>query len=799
LKRKWPWIVLIVIIVLLAAGAGLLMYVAQGGLPQTSGTIETDVASTVEIYRDEYGVPHIIATNIEDLFFANGYAQAQDRLWQMDMSRRGVGGKLSEILGEDMIETDTFTLTVGFNRAAQKSYQLLEPDTLRYMEAYSAGVNAYIEDNYNRLTPEFTLLGYKPEPWTPIDSLLIGVYMSWYLGGNMNDELFHSALIEQVGPELALELFPDYPDDGLVIVPTLPEERRVEEERVAKLIRLARLGELGGRTTYAPGLGSNNWVISGDLTPGQGAILANDMHLAMGLPSIWHTTHLILEDQFNMSGTMFPGAPGIVVGFNEHIAWGYTNTGPDVQDLYRLELNPTNPQQYLYMGEWVDAEIIIEEIRVKGEDEPRQLEVLETRFGPVISSVVDLDTPLSLRWVTLDGTRDFDAILSCMGARNWEEFITIQENFMMATQNIVYGDREGNIGYRANGLIPIRRSGSGLLPADGTTDEFEWIGYIPYDELPTLYNPPEGIIITANHRVVDDDYPYFISASWSPPYRAMGIWRELTGRDVLTLEDMIRAQTSLYNSQAEILGPVLIGALRAAELSEAEEAALELFEEWLKDPVEAADQVGASIYHSLYLHLLKLTVADEMGEELYEAFLKTRAVENVFDRMLLTGQSGWFNNIETAEQEGRDQIIAAAFGKAVAFLEEELGKDPAGWHWGKLHTITLKHNLGSVDLLARFFNRGPYPVGGGIYSPAVMAYQASDPYGVTVSAPWRYMIDLSDYSAFDSMAGGSSGHFRSKHYNDQTEMWLAGEYKEMIFEPEAVRALGEKLTLQPRQ
>jgi penicillin G amidase len=798
-KRKWLWILLIIIVVLLIAAAGFLTWTARSGLPKTSGIIETDVTTPVEIYRDEYGVPHIIAATMEDLFFAHGYAQAQDRLWQMDMSRRGVGGKLSEILGEDMIETDTFTLTVGFNRAAQNSYQLLEPDTLRYMEAYSAGVNAYIEDNYNRLSPEFTLLGYKPEPWSPIDSLLIGVYMSWYLGGNMQAELFHSALIEQVGLNLAMEIFPDYPDYGPVIAPALLGGSDSEDDRVAKLVQLSHLAELSGKTRYVPGLGSNNWVVSGDLAQGQGAILANDMHLAMGLPSIWHTAHLILEDQFNISGTMFPGAPGIIVGFNDYIAWGYTNTGPDVQDLYILELNPDNPQQYLYLGEWVDAEIVIEEFRVKGEAEPRWVEVMETRFGPVISSVVDLEIPLSLRWVTLDGTRDFESIFSCMEARNWEEFITALKNFMSATQNIVYADREGNIGFRANGLIPIRRSGSGLLPADGTTDEFEWIGYIPYDELPTLYNPPEGIIVTANHRVVDDDYPYFISSSWSPPYRAMGIWRELEGRTNLTLEDMIRAQTSFYNTQAEILGPVLIEALRKTELNDVETNALKLFGDWLNEPVETTDQVGPSIYNTLYMYMLEFTFADEMGEELYERFLRNRASTNAFDRMLLSGQSGWFNNIETVEQETRDDIIAAAFKATVAFLENTLDANPGGWTWGKLHTITLKHNLGSVDLLARFYNRGPYPVGGSFHTPANMSYQMTEPFGVTHSAPWRYMIDLSDYRALDSMAGGSSGHFLSRHYNDQTEMWLAGEYKEMIFEPEAVRGLGEKLILTPRQ
>lgn len=798
MRRKWLWIVLVIIVVLLLAGTGFAIRIARGGLPKTNGVITSNVTAPVEIFRDQYGMPHIIASTMEDLFFAQGYAQAQDRLWQMDMSRRGVGGKLSEILGEDYVETDSFTLTVGFYRAAEKNFDLMDPDTVALFDAFSAGVNAYIEDNRGRLSPEFTLLGYSPEPWTPTDTLAIGVYMSWYLGGNMEAELFYSALIEQVGLDLALAIFPDYPTYGPIIVPTPLEENVPSDHNVRALIKLSRLAELGGRTTFVPGLGSNNWVISGDLTPGQGAILANDMHLAMGLPSVWHTAHLILENEYNVSGVVFPGVPGIIVGFNEDIAWGFTNTGPDVQDLYQLELNPANPHQYLYMGEWVDAEVIVEEFWVKGESEPREIEVIVSRFGPVISSVVDLDIPLSLRWTALEGTREFDAVLEYMTAGSWEEFTGALENFMAPTQNIVYADREGNIGYRANGLIPIRRNGFGLLPVDGTTDEYEWIGYIPYDELPTLYNPPEGIIVTANHRVVDDDYPYFISASWAPPYRAMSIWRELAGKDQLTLDDMIRAQTSFYNSQAETLGPVLISSLQKADLSDVEIIALNLFEEWLKEPVETTDQVGPTIYNTLYMTLLKFTFADEMGEELYERFLHNRASTNAFDRMLLSGESGWFNNSETAEQETRDKIIAAAFTDTVAFLEDTLGGDPAGWRWGDLHTITLKHNLGSVDLLSRFYNRGPYPIGGSFFTPANMSYLMTDPFGVTHSAPWRYMIDLSDHRALDALAGGSSGHPFSKHYNDQTDLWLAGEYKEMIFEPEAVRALTEKLILEPR-
>jgi penicillin G amidase len=799
LRKKWFLAVLVILIAGLVIGAGLVFRIARNGLPQTSGMIEAGVTAPVEIYRDQYGIPHIIATTVEDLFFAQGYAQAQDRLWQMDMSRRGVGGKLSEILGEEYIDTDQFVLTVGFYRAAEKNYSLLSASTKTLLDAYSAGVNAYIDDNSGRLSPEFTLLGYQPEPWVALDSLAIGVYMSWYLGGNMQGELFYSALIEEVGLELAAETFPDYPVYGPIIAPTpAAEESQPDENTTAALITLSRIAELNGRTRYVPGLGSNNWVISGDLAPGKGAILANDMHLAMGLPSIWHSAHLILEDQFNISGVVFPGIPGVIVGFNDYIAWGVTNTGPDVQDLYRLQLNPENPHQYLYMDQWINAEVISEQFQVKGEAEPREFEVLITRFGPVISDVVDLETPLSLRWTALDGTKEFEAFLGFMHAKNWDDFTTALENFMSPTQNFVYADREGNIGYRANGLIPIRRNGNGLLPVDGTTDQYEWTGYIPWDELPTIYNPEGGIIVTANHRIIDDDYPYFITSSWAPPYRAMSIWRELEDRDSLNLEDMIRGQSSFYNSQAATLGATITLALKNAELSETEKRAFEIFEPWLQDPVETVDQPGASIYNVLYMAMLENTFADEMGEELYERFLVNRASSNAFDRMLLSGESGWFNNINSDQQETRDDIIAQAFRDSVAFLAETIGEEPDQWQWGKLHTFTFKHNLGSVALLSRFYNRGPYPIGGSFHTPANMSYQMTDPFGVTHSAPWRYMIDMSDHTALEALAGGNSGHPFSDHYDDQLDLWLTNEYKEMIFEIDAVKALPEKLTLNPQ-
>ena len=798
MRKRWILVVAVAVLILLAAAAAVLFLLTRRGLPRTSGVLQTDVGNEVEVYRDGYGIPHIIGRSAADICYAQGYVQAQDRLWQMDMSRRGVSGKLSEILGEGFIDTDRFTLTIGFYRAAAATYEQLGPEAREALEAYARGVNAYIEDNRGKLSIEFLLLGYEPEPWEPVDSVAISKYMAWYLGGNMNTELFLSAAMEKVGEELALELFPTYPETGPVIVPTIESEAAFTPDDITGLVKLSRLADLNNVSAFVPGLGSNNWVVSGTKTETGSALLANDMHLGLGVPSIWYVNHLILENEYNATGVIFPGIPGIIVGFTEHIAWGVTNTGPDVQDLYLIELNPANPHQYKYMEEWVDAEVVIEEIKVKGETEPRPLEVVITRYGPVISGVVGLEQPLSLRWTALEATREMEAVLGFLRATDWDEFCTALEGFMSPTQNFVFADRAGNIGYRANGHIPIRRGGNGLLPVDGSTDEFEWEGYIPWDELPQLYNPPEGIIVTANHRVVDDDYPYLVSVEWSAPYRALGIWRELEGKDRLGMEDMLRAQRSYYNTQAELLAPVLLEALETADLDSLQQDALNIFSAWSRDPVETADQAGPALFNTLYLKMLARTFADELGEELYERFLRSRGGHNTLDRILLDGESAWFNDVNTNDTETRDDIVVAAFQDTAAELRERLGDDPGKWRWGDLHTVTFRHEMGSVKMLERFFNRGPFPIGGSGQTPANMSYPPAIPFRVSVSAPWRYMVDLHDLSGLDALAVGNSGHPFSKHYDDQMEMWLAGEYKEMIFDPAAVRALTEKLILTPR-
>ncbi len=781
--RRWLKIILGLLIILLLLGAGGSYYLAYRSLPDYQGQIPGAVGADVTIYRDELGIPHISAASLDDLFYAQGYTQAQDRLWQMDLSRRAVAGRLSEIFGEDFVETDFFLRSLLMRYSAEQTRPALDPRTKEHLERFAQGVNDFIEDNSSHLPPEFLLLGYKPEKWTIVDTIGIGKYMAWDLGGNMNTELLLAALLEALPEEKALELFPVYPEEALTIVtkkdfqgPSPGGHAAAGYLDLLKLSQSLRPGIPGQE------LGSNNWVVDGSMTSSGKPLLANDMHLGMGLPSIWYQTRLEIPGELTLSGVIFPGVPGIIVGTNGHVAWGVTNVGPDVQDLYRERQHPENPHLFEYDGEWEEALVLEENIYVKGREEPLQKEILITRNGPIIShalmaldeaeEVPGVSEPLSLRWTAHDVTREMDAVLGFMTARSWTEFAAALENFHVPAQNFVFADLEGNIAYRANGRIPIRKKGEGLLPAPGWDPDYQWQGFIPYGELPALYNPQEGFIITANHRVVSESYPYHISHQWAPPYRAQAILEDLEGREGLTVRDMMDTQFNVVNTQARLLMPLIGEDLSEASWQGTEADALEILLRWGEDPKDEVDSPGAALYHTLYVKALEVTFQEEMGEELFE-LLARGPVVSPFDRMLLEG-SLWFDDYPG----GRSAMLQEAFRRAVADLEERLKGTPETWEWGKLHQILLSHNLSQVPLLGRLFVDGPYPLAGSHLTPAAASYRLADPFMVRSSAPWRYVADLADLSgnSWENLAGGVSGHPLSPHFKDQTRAWLEGDY-----------------------
>ena len=761
--------------------------------PTINGTVQVPgLHSTVEVHRDEWGIPHIYADNAEDLFFAQGYVTAQDRLWHLEFNRRVGSGTLSEVLGEATLETDRFVRTLGWRRVADVEAESLQEESLAMLEAYSAGINAFIESHRGNLPLEFTILGFEPEPWTPTDSIVWAKAMAWDLGGNWEAELLRASLIEALGEEKATELAPPYPDGSPLIVP--PEIGGYGSLNVkGVLARYAQVkGELGAG---GPGVGSNNWVIDGTKSATGMPLLANDMHLGLQIPSIWYEIHLV-GGGYNVEGYTFPGVPGVIVGHNEHIAWGVTNVNPDVQDLYIEHTNPDNPDQYQYQGQWLDMEIIEEVIEVDGQA-PVVERVRLTRHGPIINSVVeDLPEVIAFRWTALEPNRLFDSVVLLDRASNWEEFRAAMELWAVPSQNFVYADSEGNIGYQTPGLIPIRAEGhTGLLPVPGWTGEYEWQGYIPFDELPNVFNPSTHFIVTANNKVVGDDYPHRLGYDFAVGHRAERITTLLQEKDVLSIEDFQRIHGDTYSIPGEIFTPYILQVEPEGFL---QKRALNEIRGW--DYHNDADSTGAAIFQVFYLKLVENTFGDELGEELLAEYLGAPTWHHIaLESMIEDADSPWFDDTGTPERETRDDMVARAFADALDYLGNKFGDVPHAWEWGRLHGAMFVHQpLGQsgIAVLERIVNRGPAEVGGSGYTVNAASFESDDPFVTVDGVSQRLIVDLSDLdNSLSIHATGQSGLPFNKHYDDMVPLWQGVEYHPLLWSKDMVEQNVEGLLL----
>ena len=540
--------IILALLILVPAGGYLFL---RRSLPQVNATITVPgLQGPVEIVRDADGVPYIYANNDLDAIFGQGYVHAQDRLWQMEFQRRVGAGRLSEVLGESTVDTDKFLRTLGTYRAAQQAWEALSPEAQQVVNAYVGGVNAYLAGNPT-LPIEFTILGFTPAPWQPADVLVWAKMMAWNLGGDYESELVRAQIYQALGPERASQLFPAYPTDGTLILPNLGQGAGA----LAHLSTDVR-AMLGAE---ALNIGSNNWVVGGSRTTTGKPLLANDPHLGAQIPSIWYLAS-IQGNRLHAIGATLPGMPGIPSGHNDRIAWGVTNLGPDVQDLYMERVNPANPNEVEVNGAWQPLTIISETIQVKGRKEPITWAARASRHGPLISDVTsDATTTLALRWTSLDaGDTTLEAFMQVMYAGNWDEFRTALRAYVGPSQNFVYADVDGNIGYYGPGRIPIRAQGNGFMPAPGWNDEYAWTGFIPFDELPHDFNPASGFIVTANNKVVPDAYPYFLATDWAPPYRATRIVQMIEAKAKLSPDDIAAMHADQLSLQALELLPFFL-------------------------------------------------------------------------------------------------------------------------------------------------------------------------------------------------------------------------------------------------
>jgi penicillin amidase len=782
-----------IIILLLAAvlvGASLFI---QRTFPTIDGTVEVPgLRAKVEVYRDEWGMPHIYAQDAEDLFFAQGYVTAQDRLWQMEMNRRIGSGTLSEVLGDATLDDDRFIRTLGWRRVAEMEAGSLEGESKALLEAYAAGVNAFIDSHRGGLPLEFTVLGFEPEPWTPADSISWAKVMAWDLGGNWEAELLRAQLIEAVGEEKAAELSPPYPDDAPLIVP--PEVGGYGgldvEDVVACYAPLKKLLGTGG-----PGVGSNNWVVDGSKSATGMPLLANDMHLPLNLPSIWYEVHLV-GGGFNVEGYSFPGVPGVIVGHNEDIAWGVTNVNPDVQDLYVEKINPENPDQYGYQGEWLDMEIIEEVIEVEGQ-EPVVERVRSTHHGPIVTSVVeDLTDVISFQWTALEPNRMIDSLFMLNRASNWDEFRAALALWAVPSQNFVYADREGTIGYQTPGLIPTRVEGhTGLLPVPGWTGEYEWQGYIPFEELPSVSNPSTHFIVTANNKVVGDEYPHFLAYDFAVGHRAQRITTLLEEKEVLSVEDFHRIHGGRYSVPGEIFTPYILEIEPEGFL---QERALNEIRPW--DHHSDADSTGAAIFEVFYRELVKNTFGDELGEELLAEYLGAGTWHEIaLESMIEEADNPWFDDVNTPGRETRDDIVVRAFADACDYLGNKFGDVPHTWKWGRLHGITFVHQpLGQsgIAVLEAIVNRGPVEIGGSAYTVNAASYDADEPFATADGVSQRLIVDLSNFdNSLSTHTLGQSGLPFHKHYDDMIPLWRDVKYHPLLWSKDAVEQNSEGLLL----
>ena len=805
---------LLILLALVAAGGYLYL---RRSLPQIDGTVTVaGLTAPIDIIRDADAIPHIVAVNKLDGLFGLGYAHAQDRLWQMEFQRRIGHGRLSEVLGEATLPQDRFLRTVGFGRAAAAAWTSTPDWAKQQVNAYVAGVNAFIATHHGAgLPPEFTLLRFEPEPWTPVDVVVWVKMMAWDLSGNYSFEMLRHDLLAKVGEQKMAQLMPAYATNGLSILDGSggsggtgrsggSDGRETVARRLQPSVTGAFLSSLsggepavrdfliGGATTE--GLGSNNWVVDGTMTASGQPLLANDPHLGTRLPSTWYLAHISAGD-FDVIGGTFPGTPAIALGRNRFIAWGATNVAADVQDLYREHLDAAGTHAE-FRGVQEPITLIPETIIVKGAA-PVTLSVRVTRHGPLVSDAINANNaaskgdakpapiePLAFRWTALDaddGT--LAAFLKVNEARNWSDFTAALSGYVVPSQNFVYADVEGHIGYYAPGRIPIRASGDGSSPAEGWTGEAEWTGWVPFADLPHLYDPPEHMIVTANHRPAPASYRYNLGLEWTEPYRAQRIVDLLHEKSKFSADDFARIQADTLSLHARALLPILLH--RTGSMTAADQPVLDRLRQWNFDAT--ADSAATAIFQAWFLHLTPALVADDLGPaatELYQG--KFSFVSRFLAATLATNDSPWCDDAATPARESCDDVVAGALRKGIEDLQRRLGSDISRWRWDAVHLAMFPHALDSVAALRPILSRS---VGiAGDWSTVNVGVSAADhPYEVHTVPGYREIIDLSP--ANDSRfldAVGESGHPLSPHYDDFLADWRAVRHRKMRMDRAAI-------------
>ncbi len=840
MRTIFRWLAWLFTIVLLIACAGV-WWLVYRPLPQLDGAVKLPgLQKDVTVERDGWGVPHIRASSVPDMVEAEGYVMAQDRLWQMDLLRRAAKGQLSEILGPATLKIDKNFRTLGFNRAAERDAAQLDGETREIMDAYARGVNRFIEQHQKNLPLEFSLLKYKPRPWQPSDTLAISGYMYLTLTDTWEEELARAKVTERVGVDRAKELFaedaamdhfvigdPEVPNDGskgahakkgrddgddedddddmkpdtvlkaqATAPPPLQDSGYIDlTSALADLDTpqpSSRTHSAGGVLPEARqflqqsaseirrGLGSNNWVVSGAHTASGKPLLANDTHLELSIPPIWYELHLT-GPGWNVKGLTLPGAPMVVIGHNDKIAWGFTNNGADVQDLYIENFNPAARDEYRVNGAWAKAHIVDEVIKVKGQPD-EHFAVLVTRHGPIVDHAGD--KAYALRWTATEPGGLANSYNFLGKAKNWEEFRDVMKKVWGPGQNAVYADTAGNIGYIMAARVPIRKKGHGEVPVPGDTDDYEWTGYVPFEQLPQAFNPESGLIVTANARVVGPDYKPYLTDRWEEPYRTARIYDLLHDKRDLRPEDMLKVETDTYSYPDFFVGAQL---LEAAKTVKPKDARAQKLLDGLKDWNGIADANSPEVpfLEGVRRAALRLILQPYLGTDtgLYEwrsvAFLQ---------KMLTDRPAKWL----PPQYKTYDELLAAAADESVAKMAAETHSEKIDdWPWKRFDSLDMLHPLGRDGLLKRLLSITGKAQSGTQYSVRA----ATRHHGPAM----RFIADLSDWDhSILLLPAGQSGQPGSSHYSDQFSYWFEGKEILAPFSDAAELAVRRHLlTLQP--
>ncbi|MFZ0481604.1 MAG: penicillin acylase family protein [Terriglobales bacterium] len=839
-------------------------WIAHSSLPQVDGSVAVPGLSTkVRVVRNEQGVAAIEAATLEDLFFAQGYVTAQDRLWQMDILRRVAAGELSEIIGEDTLKIDREQRILGLRVVAEAAVKNIPARDRPYFEAYARGVNAFIESNRDRLPLEFRVLKYQPRPWTVTDSLLIGARMVEDLNHySYARALTREKVLAKLGPELTADLYvnsswrdrpptdtrrmdsepaagsgdqdddddeevdPDSPSNTVttalpsrleVMSPTATAKAASTDaaliaalKRCANSIQtsatceaLAYAKPAGSEESDALRPGSNDWVVSGAHTTTGKPLLSNDMHLDHQMPNLWYEAHL-KSGNFNVAGVTLPGVPFVIVGHNQRIGWGFTNVGPTVEDDFVEEFNAQG--QYKTPKGWVDPEHRQEIIHVKGQPDVT-LDVVTTRHGPIITELMPGETrKIALRWTLYDGMGL--AFFDVDSAQNWAEFRKAFSALSAPGQNVVYADVDGHIGYQATGRVPIRAGGDGSLPVSGSDDAHEWKGWIPFDDMPHIYDPPGGILATANGRITPDGYKYSISTEWETPWRTDRIYRVLESGKKFAVADMLALQMDVSSTFDHFCADRLVYALdHAPKISVQAKRAADILRDWdgRMSTVSAAPTIETKARRELVRLLLepKLGAADEGAPARGAAPAKLPSTPDSGELNWKSYQWGmstvWLENVLSKQPARWLPPGYADYGAVLAAAMENALKQPnvptdlTKWTWGRNYWVEIEHPiLSHVPLLGRFTGPGRHPLTGDHYT-----VKAGDRnFGSSERLTWNF-ADFDESTL--NLVTGESGVFLSPYYLDQWRAWYGGETFTLPFSPEAIERHREhELVMTPR-